>query len=74
MFRASYFLPILPGFRKYRDYAVGRTTNRWKQGSPHKDLFYHLVGFFVFADPFNAHVLNLYRSTRMVYLSKSRLY
>ncbi|KAF9443751.1 cytochrome P450 [Macrolepiota fuliginosa MF-IS2] len=43
MFRASYFLPILPSFQRYRDYAVNRVMKRRKRGSPHKDLFYHLI-------------------------------
>jgi len=34
---------MLPGPKKYRDYAVNRAMKRRKQGSPHKDLFYHLI-------------------------------
>jgi len=43
MLRVAAFVPLLPGVRNYRDYTINRVKKRKLSGSPHKDLFYHLI-------------------------------
>ncbi|KAF9443752.1 cytochrome P450 [Macrolepiota fuliginosa MF-IS2] len=43
MLRLATIIPLLPGVRQYRSYTINRVIRRKQQGSPHKDLFYHLI-------------------------------
>ena len=36
---------LIPAYKKFRAHAQERAMRRIKEGSPYKDLFYHLVCF-----------------------------